>query len=68
MIRYILERLDEEAALTLSRDATIANCSVTAYSLDDAGRLVPDAVAWTAPMEDTGTPVTEGSDAPVASR
>jgi broad specificity phosphatase PhoE len=68
MIRYILERLDEKAALMLSSDATIANCSVTAFSLDDAGRLVPDAVAWTAPMEDTGTPVTEGSDATVASR
>jgi 2,3-bisphosphoglycerate-dependent phosphoglycerate mutase len=68
MIRYILERLDEEAALLLSSDATIANCSLTAYSQDDAGRLIPSAVAWTAPIEGTGTPVTEGSDARVASR
>jgi 2,3-bisphosphoglycerate-dependent phosphoglycerate mutase len=68
MIRYILERLDEETALKLSSDSTIANCSLTAYSLDNEGRLMPDAVAWTAPVEDSGTPVTEGSDARVASR
>ena len=68
MIRYILERLDEQAALALSREAKIANCSITAYRCDGAGALVPDAVAWTAPLEETGVPVTEGSDAPVASR
>jgi broad specificity phosphatase PhoE len=68
MFRYIIERLDEKAALTLSSDAAIANCSLTAYSLDDERRLVPDAVAWTAPIEGTGTPVTEGSDVRVASR
>src|SRR4029453_8338509 len=68
MFRYIIERLDEKAALTLSSDAAIANCSLTAYSLDDERGLVPDALAWTAPMEGTGTPVTEGSDVRVASR
>lgn len=68
MFRYIIERLDEKVALRLSSDAAIANCSLTAYSLDDERRLVPDAVAWTAPMEGTGTPVTEGSDVRVASR
>jgi broad specificity phosphatase PhoE len=68
MFRYVLERLDETEALLLSSSATIANCSLTAYSPDDVGRLIPDAVAWTAPMEDFGTPVTEGSDARIASR
>ena len=68
MFRYIIERLDEEAALMLSGHAAIANCSLTAYALGDSGLLIPHAVAWTAPIEDTGTPVTEGSDAPVASR
>jgi broad specificity phosphatase PhoE len=68
MIRYILERLDERAALALSTDATIANCSITAYRRDAGGALLPDAVDWTAPLEETGVPVTEGSDAPVASR
>ncbi len=68
MFRYIIERLDEEAALRLSSDAAIANCSLTAYSLDDDRRLVPNTVAWTAPVEGTGTPVTEESDVRVASR
>jgi broad specificity phosphatase PhoE len=68
MFRYIIERLDEEAALMLSSRAAIANCSLTAYAPDDSGRLIPHAVAWTAPIEDAGTPVTEGSDARVASR
>jgi broad specificity phosphatase PhoE len=68
MFRYIIERLDEKAALALSSEAAIANCSLTAYSLDDERQLVPDAVAWTAPMEGTGTPVTEGSDVRIASR
>jgi broad specificity phosphatase PhoE len=68
MFRYIIERLDEEAALMLSSGAAIANCSLTAYAPDDSGGLIPHAVAWTAPIEDAGTPVTEGSDARVASR
>lgn len=69
MFRYIIERLDEETALMLSSQSAIANCSLTAYALDDdSRRLMPHAVAWTAPIEDTGTPVTEGSDARVASR
>jgi broad specificity phosphatase PhoE len=68
MIRYIVEYMDEQAALALSRDATIANCSLTAYTRGERGDLVPDTVAWTAPLEETGVPVTEASDAPVASR
>jgi broad specificity phosphatase PhoE len=68
MIRYILEHLDERSALSLSSDATIANCSITAYRRDVRGALVRDAVAWTAPLEETGVAVTEGSDDAVASR
>jgi probable phosphoglycerate mutase len=68
MLRYIIERLDEDAALMLSSQAAIANCSLTAYAVDDSERLIPHAVAWTAPIEDTGTPVTKGPDARVASR
>jgi broad specificity phosphatase PhoE len=68
VVRYIVEHLDEQAALAMSRDATIANCSLTAFTRGERGGLVPDAVDWTAPLEQTGVPVTEGSDAPVASR
>ena len=68
MIRYLLERFDERGALALSAQAAIANCSLTAYERDDEERLVPEAVAWTAPLEETGVPVTDQPDAPIASR
>ena len=68
MVRYVLEHLDERAALRLSTEQAIANCSLTAYTLDHEGHLTPDTVAWTAPLEDTGVPVTKEPDAPVASR
>ena len=68
MVRYVLEHLDERGALTLSTEQAIANCSLTAYTLDHQGHLTPDTVAWTAPLEETGVPVTEEPDAPVASR
>jgi broad specificity phosphatase PhoE len=68
MIRYILERLDEDAALAISRNASIANCSITAYRRGEDGALVAHAVDWTAPLEETRVPVTEGSEAPVGSR
>ena len=68
MVRYVLEHLDVRAALTLSTEQAIANCSLTAYTLNHEGHLTPDTVAWTAPLEETGVPVTEEPDAPVASR
>ena len=68
MFRYLLEILDERGALALSEQAAIANCSLTAYELDEDGRLVPETFAWTAPLEETGVPVTDQPDAPVASR
>jgi probable phosphoglycerate mutase len=68
MIRYVLEHLEERGALALSTDHAIANCSLTAYAAGEDGRLRPDAVDWTVPLEDTGVPVTAERDAPVASR
>jgi broad specificity phosphatase PhoE len=68
MFRYILEALDEDAALALSSDGAIANCSITAYAVDATGTLRPDVVSWTAPLEAAEVPVTESSDARSASR
>jgi 2,3-bisphosphoglycerate-dependent phosphoglycerate mutase len=68
MFRYFLEGLDEDAAVALSSDGAIANCSLTAYTLDSAGTLRPDVVSWTAPLEEADVPVTESSDARSASR
>ena len=67
IIRYLVERLDEPAALELSAHGRLANCSLTAYDRTATGlRLVHD--AWTAPLETEEAPVTEEPDAAVAPR
>lgn len=68
MFRYLLENLGEEGALALSRDAAIANCSLTAYTRSANDRLEPDVIDWTAPLDETDVPVTESPDVPIASR
>jgi len=67
VLRYLIERLDEQGALALSRAARLANCSLTTYVRDDHG-LRLDLDAWTAPLEEQRTPVTEEPDDAVASR
>lgn len=65
--RYLVERLDERAALELSAGARVANCSLTTFVRAEGGlRLERD--AWTVPLEQERTPITEAPDAPVASR
>jgi broad specificity phosphatase PhoE len=68
MMRYLVEDLDEGAALALGRDQPLANCGLTTYERDPEGHQVLDMVNWTAPLEDRGTPVTEEPDAAVAPR
>jgi 2,3-bisphosphoglycerate-dependent phosphoglycerate mutase len=68
MCRYLLENLGEQGALALSREAAIANCSLTAYTRSAGGLLEPAVVDWTAPLEESDVPVTESPDAPIASR
>jgi broad specificity phosphatase PhoE len=65
--RYLIERLDEAAALQLSRSGRLANCSLTAFVRDDVG-LRLDLDAWTAPLEQEDAPVTDEPDPAVASR
>jgi broad specificity phosphatase PhoE len=67
ILRYLVERLDEQAALALSRSARLANCSLTTYVRDD-DMLRLDLDAWTAPLEAQRTPVTEEPDDAVAPR
>jgi broad specificity phosphatase PhoE len=68
LMRYLLEDLDEQAALALSASSTVANCSLTTYVRSADGRLALDKNAWVAPLEREHTPVTDEPDAPVASR
>ena len=66
--RYLVERLDEPAALALSTAGRVANCSLTTYIRQDDRRLRLERDAWTVPLRQEHTPITEDSDAPVASR
>jgi broad specificity phosphatase PhoE len=68
MMRFLIEDLDERAALALGRDQPLANCGLTTYERDLGENQVLDMVNWTAPLEQRGTPVTEEPDAPVAPR
>jgi broad specificity phosphatase PhoE len=66
--RYLVERLDEQAALALSASRRLANCSLTTYVRGKDGRLRLDRDAWTVPLEQDAVQITEAPDAPVASR
>lgn len=68
IMRYLVEKLDEQAALALGSSAHVANCSLTTYVRDRDGALARERDAWTVPLEQHDTPVTDESDAPVASR
>ncbi len=68
IFRYLVEALDEQAALDLSAEGSIANCSLTSYRRDDERRLVLEQFGWTVPIEESEAEVTDEPDAPVAPR
>lgn len=67
LIRYLIEHLDEEAALGLSRSRRLANCSLTTFERH-GDRLHLDRDAWVAPLETEDAPLTDEPDAAVAPR
>ncbi len=68
LMRYLLEELDEKAALALSSSKTLATGSLTTYERQPDGTLRLDKEAWVAPLEREHTPVTDEPDAPIAPR
>ena len=66
--RYLIEHLDEAAALALSRDQPLPNCSLTRYVRAPYDDLELDLEAWTAPLQVSQVPVTQAHDAPIAPR
>jgi 2,3-bisphosphoglycerate-dependent phosphoglycerate mutase len=68
IMRYLIEELDESAALELSRSARLANCSLTTFERDSTGLLRLRRDAWTVPLESDDTEVTDEPDAAVAPR
>jgi broad specificity phosphatase PhoE len=69
-VRYLLDRLDEQAILAIDRSADVPNCSVTSYEFDatrgKSGKLVARLVNFVAPLRDAGAPVTTAPDVPTA--
>lgn len=68
VMRYLIEDLDEAAALELSRTQSLANCSLTGFEVDDEGSLVLTVSGWTAPVREAGAQVTDEPDRAVAPR
>ncbi len=68
-LRYLLEQMDEAEVLAIDARGDVANCGVTEYRLAADGRRL-DLVRYnfTAPLRETGAPVTSAPDAPVAAR
>jgi len=69
-MRYLLERMDEDAILSIDKAGDVPNCGVTSYAFDPAagknGKLVLQMANFVAPLTDTGTPVTAKADVPAA--
>ena len=71
-LRYLIENMTEAQILAIDREADVANCGITAYSLDrDAapgGALRLTAYNFVAPLEQAGAPVTTSPDAPAGAK
>ena len=69
-LRYLLDRLDEQAILAIDRAADVPNCSVTSYEFDPtrgkSGKLVARLVNFVAPLREAGAAVTAAPDVPAA--
>jgi broad specificity phosphatase PhoE len=71
-LRYIIERLDEDAILDIDRAGNVANCGVTEYRFDPTaghgGGLVLARYNDALPLEDEGEAQTDAPDRIVAAR
>ena len=71
-LRYLLEGMTEEQILAIDAAADVANCGVTAYSINPEigrdGELQLRTYNFVAPLEEAGAPVTTRPDPPVAAR
>lgn len=67
IMRYLIQRLDEEAALELSRSRRLANCSLTSFERH-GDQLALERDAWIAPLASADAPITDEPDPAVAPR
>lgn len=69
--RYLLEQMTEAEILGIDKEHDLANCSITAYGLEQSpttpqGRLALQVFNFVAPLAEEGAPVTTVHDVPVA--
>jgi len=71
-LRYIIERLDEDAILNIDAEGNVGNCSITEYRFDPtagrSGGLVLTRYNDPSPLSAEGEPRTEAPDPVVAAR
>ena len=58
LLRYLVEGLTESELMALTRKHAIANCSMTGWSADAAGRLIPDSFNDVTHLHAQGAPPT----------
>ncbi len=68
MMRYLIEDLDEEQALSLARDEPLANCSLTSFRAGQDGRLGLERAGWTVPLARSDAAITADHDERAAPR
>lgn len=61
-LRYVIEALDEAELLAIDRSADVPNCGVTRYERGPDGAPVLRAYNSTAPLAESGAPVTRERD------
>lgn len=66
-LRYVVERLSEEAILAIDRAGEVANCGVTTYRRE-GDALVLDSYNAVAPVEEAGEAVTRSPDVQLGPR
>ena len=63
LFRYLLEGMEADQVVSLSRTEEVANCSITAYHADREGRPTLELFNHIAPLEEAGEPITEEPNA-----
>jgi broad specificity phosphatase PhoE len=72
-MRYLVEHMDEHQILGIDSEGDVPNCAVTSYRADTQQSnedqvLRLDLVNFTAPLQESATPVTSAPDQPAAAK
>jgi broad specificity phosphatase PhoE len=68
LVRYVVERMDEQQILAIDAEGDVAYCAVTSYRWSEGPLMAPERYNEAAPLEQEHEPVTDGPDVPGAPR